>query len=210
LPSFSFVTSFFIFCFFTDEIIGVLHDSGLDVLEATAESDEVHDVDIFLVKPRSGTANFDDEKLEEISHHLLSALGDKSGNALVVYEPAEVESDYRKDCMLEIELIGDHHPDTLHEILDWLAIPIHNLEILKVFAETRTQHVDSHSVQIDVDKFYAKPTNGVPITSMQRKQIRSALEHILQAHGGKGEVMVRLRHLDEASILHPLPRFEHR
>ena len=191
-----------------DEILGVLHDIGLDVLEATAESDEVHDVDIFLVQPRSGTANFDDEKLEEISHHLLAALGDKSGNALVVYEPAEVESDYKNDCMLEIELIGDHHPDTLHEILDWLALPVNNLEIMKAFTKTRTQHVNGHEVKIDIDKFYASPTNGVPIRSMQRRQVRQVLEHIVQAHG-HGEVMVRLRHADEASILHPVPRFQH-
>jgi Kef-type K+ transport system membrane component KefB len=146
------------------EVLGVLHDSGLDVLEATAESDEVHDVDVFLVQPRSGTANFDDDKLEEISHHLKDAMGDKSGNARIVFEPAEIESDYKNDCMLEIELIGDHHPDLLHEILDWLALPENNLNVMKAFAETRTQHVDGHSLQIDIDKFFASPTNGIPIT----------------------------------------------
>jgi hypothetical protein len=166
----------------------VLHDAGLDVLEAHAETDDVHDVDVFLVRPRAGDSNFDDEKLEEISHHLVEALGDNSGNAQVLFEPVETEKDFSKDGVLEIDVVGEHHPDILHEILDWLTHPDQNLEILKAHTETRSRKVDGVDKKFEVDKFYARKLDSRPITSLFRKRVRVNLESILQHSEAHGEV----------------------
>ena len=56
----------------------------MDVLAATAETDGDVDSDIFRVQSRGKQKDFDDEKLEEIRHHITEILGDP--NAVVMFE----------------------------------------------------------------------------------------------------------------------------
>jgi len=102
------------------EVMDVLHACELDVIEAHAESDDVIDVDRFVVMPRMG-GDFDNEKLDEIAHRVKEAINDDESQ--VIFEPVDMDEIGDLDAVgvLMIRLIGDHHPDVLHEIFDMLA-----------------------------------------------------------------------------------------
>lgn len=100
------------------EVMDVLHACELDVLEAHAESDDHVDVDKFVVMPRSG-GDIDDDKLHEIAGRVKEAIDDDE--AQVVFEPVDTDLDLDSTGVLQIRMIGDHHPDIVHEIFDLLA-----------------------------------------------------------------------------------------
>ena len=66
------------------EILNVLHAEGVDVLECRAE--EVHDddtgelvdMDTFIVRSRGKQKDFDDEKLDDMCHHLQELVGEEA------------------------------------------------------------------------------------------------------------------------------------
>ena len=72
------------------EILNVLHAEGVDVLECRAE--EVHDddtgelvdMDTFIVRSRGKQKDFDDEKLDDIRHHLQELVGEDADRKSVV------------------------------------------------------------------------------------------------------------------------------
>eukprot|EP00937_MAST-01D_sp_MAST-1D-sp2_P000867 g867.t1 len=100
------------------EVMDVLHACELDVLEAHAESDDLIDVDRFVIVPR-GKGDLDDEKLHEIASRVKEAVNDDESQ--VVFEPINFDEDLESTGVLQIRMIGDHHPDILHEIFDVLA-----------------------------------------------------------------------------------------
>ena len=79
------------------------------------------DVDVFLVQLREG-GDLGDDDVAVLQHHLMEVVSDESDhhNAQVIFEAVEKDEDFT-DGILEIEIVGDHHPDLLHEVLDWLA-----------------------------------------------------------------------------------------
>jgi len=67
------------------EILNSLHTEGLDVLECRAEKTEDDvDMDTFIVQSRGKQKDFDDEKLDDIRHHLQELVGE---DAEVAFEP---------------------------------------------------------------------------------------------------------------------------
>jgi len=122
------------------EILGCLHGSGVDVLEAnvlgvndptTAELDAF--VATYTVASRGAKKDFDDEKLEEMKHQLDEILDDE--DAQVFFEP--YDDDFSNDGVIEIQVMVQHHPDILHELTDALASM--GLDVLKVDATHTSQ-----------------------------------------------------------------------
>ena len=108
------------------EVLDMLHASGVDILEAKAESDGEFDVDVFVVQSRGNQKDFDDDKLEEMKHELQELLND--AECQITFEP--LDEDFQRDGIIEIQMIGDHHQDVLHEITD--AIAAMGLDVLKM------------------------------------------------------------------------------
>jgi Kef-type K+ transport system membrane component KefB/predicted amino acid-binding ACT domain protein len=127
------------------EVMDVLHACELDVLEAHAESDDVIDVDKFVVVPRMG-GDFDDDKLHEIAERVKEAINDDQSQ--VIFEPVDFAKDLAQVGVLQIRMIGDHHPDILHEIFDLLALE--KLDVMRAIMDEHTA-MDSHGSSSDHD-----------------------------------------------------------
>lgn len=120
------------------EVMDVLHACELDVLEAHAETDDHVDVDKFVVAPRQG-GDLDDEKLHEIAARVKEAIDDEESQ--VVFEPIDTSQDLDSTGVLQIRMIGDHHPDILHEIFDLLAEE--DLDVVRAVIDEHTA-MDTH------------------------------------------------------------------
>ena len=69
------------------EILNAIHGEGMDVLECRVETDGEVDTNYFVVQSRGKQKDFDDEKLQEIRHHIQEILGD--ANAVVMFEAVD-------------------------------------------------------------------------------------------------------------------------
>ena len=162
------------------EVMDVLHACELDVLEANAESDDVIDVDRFVVVPRVG-GDLDDEKLDEIAHRVKEAINDDESQ--VIFEPLDLEEDLEITGVLQIRLIGDHHPDILHEIFDMLADE--RLDVVRAIVDEHHavgEHGGHHSdheavpatskcsTSLDSDSGLRKPTLRWPSSGSFKKK----------------------------------------
>ena len=83
------------------EVLDMLHASGVDILEAKAESDGEFDVDVFVVQSRGNQKDFDDDKLEEMRHELQELLND--AECQITFEPLDEEG---RSLMLDGEEIA--------------------------------------------------------------------------------------------------------
>lgn len=206
------------------EVLNVLHDNGLDVIEAVAETDGLVDADVFKVEPRGVNKDLDDDALKEIEHTIREALDDP--NSVVLFEPVVHKHSMTgksSDYVLELEVIGEHHPDVLHEIADVLTRL--GLDISKAFLETRASHHREHGghakkdaevelaeVEItstEVEVFYASTQGGVPITPQLRAKVREEVMHIISGHHLRGEALVKVVHIDDCHLSHSFVSFEH-
>ena len=191
------------------ELVGILNTCGLDVLEAKAETDNEIDYDTFLVEARGSNKDFDDEKLEEIQHAIQEVVNDKDSQ--VIFERCELDTDFAHDGVLEIRVVGDHHPDILHEITDMLDEL--GLDVFKAATEAHevSEHGQMHREEEDV--FYARsPDDGTDsnkaIHPSTRAKVRMEIMNIIKLHEMHGEVMVKVIHQDEAAIHHHMPNFD--
>jgi Kef-type K+ transport system membrane component KefB/glycine cleavage system regulatory protein len=193
------------------EILNVLHDHGLDVIEAFAETDGVVDADVFTVEPRGKNKDLDDNSLSELEHAISEALDDPT--SVVIFEPVVANDVCTKaaDYVLEIEVMGDHHPDVLHEITDALARL--NLDISKAFVETRMSHHEddgqTSNIKEEVEVFYASTQNEVPLTPQLRATVREEIMAILGGHQLRGETFVKVVHKDACKLSHSFVTFQH-
>ena len=72
------------------EILDSLHVEGVDVLESKMEHDGQHDICVFVVTSRGKQKDFDNEKLEDIRHHIVELVKDPSSQ--VLFEPISIAS----------------------------------------------------------------------------------------------------------------------
>ena len=129
------------------EIFNTLHASGLDILEArlaTVRADDTADADIisfvnnFTVASRGKKKDFDDEKLEEMQHTLAEVLN--SHDASVIFEP--YDEDYSGDGIIEVQILGEHHPELLQVVTNTLATM--GLDVIKASVHHSQQPGQSH------------------------------------------------------------------
>jgi len=154
------------------EIFNALHGSGVDVLDAnitsvrkddTADADIEMFIDTFTVLSRGKKKDFDDEKLEEMHHHFSEILNDADAQ-IIFAPPVDVPN---KDGVVEVQIIGEHHPSLLHQITDELSSM--GLDVIKAHIDQSLQpkgHVDHK------DK---KENSAVSETSMSMEQINPEL-----------------------------------
>ena len=128
------------------EIFSTLHASGVDIIEAklaTVREDDSPDADIsqfvnnFTVCARGKKKDFDDDKLEEMQHSLAEVLN--SHDASVIFEPAD--EDFSSDGIIEVQMLGEHHPALLHETTDTLSEM--GLDVIK--ASVHHSHQPGHA-----------------------------------------------------------------
>jgi Kef-type K+ transport system membrane component KefB len=155
------------------EVMDVLHACELDVLEAHAESDDLVDVDKFIVKPRAG-GDIDEEKLQEIAARVKEAIDDEESQ--VVFEPIDTSANLDTTGVLEIRMIGDHHPDILHEIFDMLAEE--KLDVVRAIVDEHTA-MDHHGAHADGSANHSDDEKP-KMTKQQTKRFR------LQQKSGSG------------------------
>lgn len=153
------------------EIVNTLHSAGVDVLEARLSSvrtsdkpdaDCSHFIDHFTVLSRGAKKDFDDEKLGEMQHALSEVLNDE--NAQIIFEP--VDDDYSADGVIEVQILGEHHPAVLHEITE--ALDGMNLDVIKAAVHHSVQpghsHHDAHPAPAaahHVSVSLAEPSEGL-------------------------------------------------
>lgn len=140
------------------EVMSVIHACGLDVLEAVAESDGLMDVDKFIVQPRSGDNDVDDDKLHEIAERVKEAINDDDSQ--VIFEPVDTSTDLEIAGFLEIRIIGDHHPDILHEVFDELALV--GLDVVRAIVDEHTP-MDTHGGADDKHTIPEEPPQTEPV-----------------------------------------------
>ena len=187
------------------EVLDMLHASGVDILEAKAESDGEFDVDVFVVQSRGNQKDFDDDKLEEMRHELQELLND--AECQITFEP--LDEDFQRDGIIEIQMIGDHHQDVLHEITD--AIAAMGLDVLKMHSDTVTTIDHNKKKKVEHEIFYAKETDASKkkmITPKRRAEIRQGLMKIMHELNLHGECMVKVIHESEALVMHTVPTFD--
>ena len=124
------------------EVMDVLHNEGFDVLEIAAESDGFVDSAKFVLKNR-GDFEVDDEKLHEVATMIKDAVNDEESQ--VVFEALDLESNLDAAGVLQIKMMGDHHPDILHEVFDMLAE--HDLDVMRAVVAEH-QAMDDHESHI--------------------------------------------------------------
>jgi Kef-type K+ transport system membrane component KefB/glycine cleavage system regulatory protein len=130
------------------EMLGALHSAGLDVLQvqvyAVEHGSTTREVGAFVasyvVLPRGKGKDYDDEKLEEIHHHLMEVLDDEDSQ--IMFEP--YDDDFTKDGVVEIQVHVTYHPDILHEITDELAKM--GLTVMKAECDHSAQPVRGHTL----------------------------------------------------------------
>jgi len=92
------------------EILNVLHAEGVDVIECRAEKTaDDEDMDTFIVQSRGKQKDFDDEKLEDMRHHLQELVGH---HAHVAFEctpgDEEVNDDGSPFRIARMEVLAEH------------------------------------------------------------------------------------------------------
>jgi len=150
------------------EVMDVLHACELDVLEAHAETDDHVDVDKFVVAPRQG-GDLDNEKLHEIAGRVKEALDDDESQ--VVFEPIDTSIDLDSTGVLQIRMIGDHHPDILHEIFDLLAEE--ELDVVRAVIDEHTamdNHGENPAQQVAAEADSGRPRTTRSGSFLRRKQ----------------------------------------
>jgi hypothetical protein len=129
------------------DMLGCLHSAGLDVLQVSVYAVDHPSsalgvgafVASYVVLPRGKKKDYDDEKLEEIHHHLMEVLDDEDSQ--IMFEP--YDDDFSKDGIIEIQVHVTYHPDILHEITDELAKMA--LTVMKAEHDHSTQPVHGHT-----------------------------------------------------------------
>jgi len=132
------------------EIFDALYASGVDVLDASIASVRTDDtpdaeieqfIDSFTVLSRGKKKDFDDEKLEEMHHTFAEILNDADAQ-IIFSPPMDVPN---QDGIVEVQVIGEHHPSVLHEITDKLSEM--GLDVIKAHVDQSVQP-KSHSAAV--------------------------------------------------------------
>ena len=110
------------------EILNAIHGEGMDVLECRVETDGEVDTNYFVVQSRGKQKDFDDEKLQEIRHHIQEILGD--ANAVVMFEAVD-DNDFTFGAIeLQVGLLTPPlppRPTTPYHALPHPTTPYHAL-----------------------------------------------------------------------------------
>ena len=107
------------------EILNAIHGEGMDVLECRVETDGEVDTNYFVVQSRGKQKDFDDEKLQEVRHHIQEILGDV--NAVVMFEAVD-DNDFTFSAIeLQVAPHNTLHTAPCHVLPSTPTTPYHAL-----------------------------------------------------------------------------------
>ena len=162
------------------EIFNALHSEGVDILDANIASvraDDSPDADIsmfinnFTVLSRGAKKDFDSEKLEEMHHALTEILN--NDDAQIIFEP--LHEDYSEDGILEVQIIGEYNPHSLHELTDVLA----DLKLDVIKAQVLSSEQPGHSVPwVDKPERSSKSAPAASPDQQQHAGLRRSLSRM--------------------------------
>ena len=161
------------------EILNAIHGEGMDVLECRVETDGEVDTNYFVVQSRGEQKDFDDEKLQEVRHHIQEILGDV--NAVVMFEA--VDDDDFTFSAIELQVVTNSQPDAGTEGAHIVSIVTKRLQELGLdVEEIDEQHKlqakgDGVATEMERDLFYAVPSANSeegPITHRRVHQVKKA------------------------------------
>ena len=178
------------------EILNAIHGEGMDVLECRVETDGEVDTNYFVVQSRGEQKDFDDEKLQEVRHHIQEILGDV--NAVVMFEA--VDDDDFTFSAIELQVVTNSQPDAGTEGAHIVSIVTKRLQELGLdVEEIDEQHKlqakgDGGQTETERDLFYAVPSANSeegPITHRRVHQVKKALQSTLRDEEVKAEVLIK-------------------
>mmetsp|Transcript_37838 Transcript_37838/g.96082 ORF Transcript_37838/g.96082 Transcript_37838/m.96082 type:complete len:1041 (+) Transcript_37838:56-3178(+) len=178
------------------EILNAIHGEGMDVLECRVETDGEVDTNYFVVQSRGQQKDFDDEKLQEVRHHIQEILGDV--NAVVMFEA--VDDDDFTFSAIELQVVTNSQPDAGAEGAHIVSIVTKRLQELGLdVEEIDEQHKlqakgDGVATEMERDLFYAVPSANSeegPITHRRVHQVKKALQSTLRDEDIQAEVLIK-------------------
>jgi len=175
------------------EILNTLHQEGVDVIECRAEkTDEGVDMDTFIVQSRGKQKDFDDEKLEDMRHHLQELVGE---DAQVAFEPTP-----KDDSTVGPLEHDEHHYDT-HRME---VLADHTHKDLDAYLEHHKEWVEHHSHHSHHKKHHHDEHDGVsPAAARKRSASPDKSKDGKHSGGGlSGHLSGHLAHLVPHHLLH--------
>uniref|UniRef100_A0A7S2NN70 Cation/H+ exchanger transmembrane domain-containing protein n=1 Tax=Haptolina brevifila TaxID=156173 RepID=A0A7S2NN70_9EUKA len=129
------------------EIFNTMYAAGVEVLDSTIMSvrkDDSPDAEIsqfvntFTVLSRGKKKDFDDEKLSEMHHAFTEILNDNDAQ-IIFAPPVDMPN---KDGVVEVQIIGEHHPSLLQDIMAELSKM--GLDMIKARVDQSLQPKSAH------------------------------------------------------------------
>ncbi len=178
------------------EILNAIHGEGMDVLECRVETDGEVDTNYFVVQSRGKQKDFDDEKLEEIRHHIQEILGDE--NAVVMFEAIDDE-DFTF-AAIELQVVtasADQGEEGAVHVVSKVTKRLQELglDVEEIDEQHKVQIDHGHETEMERDLFYAVPSKNSEeedtITHRRVHQVKRALQSMLRDENIKAEVVVK-------------------
>uniref|UniRef100_A0A7S3AJY0 ACT domain-containing protein n=1 Tax=Haptolina ericina TaxID=156174 RepID=A0A7S3AJY0_9EUKA len=161
------------------EIMNAIHGEGMDVLECRVETDGDMDSSYFVVQSRGKQKDFDDEKLEDIRHHIQEILGDTKG--VVMFEA--VADEMIEFAAIELQVVSQvKAPDGVLVSLITKKLQELGLDVEEIDEQHKLQTDHGHQTELERDLFYAVPSQNSDeqtITHTRVYQIKLALQKLL-------------------------------
>jgi hypothetical protein len=182
------------------EILNAIHGEGMDVLECRVETDGDVDCNYFVVQSRGKQKDFDDEKLEEVRHHITEILGDP--NAVVMFE--SVADEQVHFGAIEVQIVSDNsksvHGGVLAKQGNTMSlvakrIAEFGLDVEEMDEQHKVQIEHGLETEMERDLFYAVRSQtsdeAAAITHKTVQQLKRALQSMLRDEEVKAEVVVK-------------------
>ena len=182
------------------EILNSIHGEGMDVLECRVETDGDVDCNYFVVQSRGKQKDFDDEKLEEIRHHITEILGDP--NAVVMFE--SVADEQVHFGAIEVQIVSDNsksvHGGVVAKQGNTMSlvakrIAEFGLDVEEMDEQHKMQIDHGLETEMERDLFYAVRSQTsdetAAITHKTVQQLKRALQSMLRDEEVKAEVIVK-------------------
>ena len=185
---------------------------GMDCREAhvfAVHSPGEEEIDAFVgsygVISRGRKKDFDDEKLEEMHHTLDEILDDP--NCQIIFEAPKEDDLHAHASVVEVQVLGEYHPDILHEVTDKLSSI--GLDVLRAVVDHDADATDAEKRKSKAegegavfyalrDVFYARESDGTANLSLSRRgQIKQEVTSVQKALGVSGTCSVRVLHESE-------------
>ena len=134
------------------EILNAIHGEGMDVLECRVETDGEVDTHYFVVQSRGRQKDFDDEKLQDIRHHIQEILGDEK--AVVMFEA--VADDEITFAAIELQVVTDtSHKDKHVVSIVTKRLQELGMDVEEIDEQHQIQIDHGHETEMERDLFYA-------------------------------------------------------